>query len=99
MQTIERTFAVLRAIAESDESVGVSEIARRAGLAKSTTSRILVSLDEDPSLRLAGNLVASPDGEIDEVDPASIEIGEPVRVVFTRLEDVHVPRWMRPEDP
>lgn len=46
MQTIERTFAVLRAIAEGDESVGVSEVARRAGLAKSTTSRILASLDE-----------------------------------------------------
>lgn len=46
MQTIERTFAVLRAIAEGDESVGVSEVARRAGLAKSTTSRILASLDQ-----------------------------------------------------
>lgn len=46
MQTIERTFAVLRAIAESDASAGVSEVARRAGLAKSTTSRILASLDE-----------------------------------------------------
>lgn len=46
MQTIERTFAVLRAIAEAGESAGVSEVARRAGLAKSTTSRILASLDE-----------------------------------------------------
>lgn len=46
MQSIERTFAVLRAIAEAGESAGVSEIARRSGLAKSTTSRILGSLDE-----------------------------------------------------
>jgi DNA-binding IclR family transcriptional regulator len=46
MQTIERTFAVLRAIAEGGESAGVSEVARRSGLAKSTTSRILASLDE-----------------------------------------------------
>lgn len=46
MQLIERTFAVLRAIAEAGESAGVSEVARRAGLAKSTTSRILASLDE-----------------------------------------------------
>lgn len=46
MQTIERTFAVLRAIAEAGTSAGVSEVARRTGLAKSTTSRILSSLDE-----------------------------------------------------
>ncbi len=46
MQTVERTFSVLRAIAESDASTGVSEIARRTGLAKSTASRILASLDD-----------------------------------------------------
>lgn len=46
MQSIERTFAVLRALAESGASAGVSEVARRTGLAKSTTSRILSSLDE-----------------------------------------------------
>ena len=46
MKTIERAFAVLRALAEQPESAGVSEVARRVGLAKSTTSRILVSLQE-----------------------------------------------------
>lgn len=56
---------------------------------------IAVELDEDPSLRLIGNLVASADGAINEVDPRTIEIGEPVRVVFAKVEDVHLPRWVR----
>ena len=46
MQTIERAFAVLRALAEQTESAGVSEVARRADLPKSTTSRILASLED-----------------------------------------------------
>jgi uncharacterized protein len=56
---------------------------------------ITVELDEDPSLRLIGNLVASADGAINEIDPHSIEIGEPVRVVFAKVEDVYLPRWVR----
>jgi len=56
---------------------------------------IAVELDEDPSLRLVGNLVKSADGAINEVDPRTIEIGEPVRVVFAKVEDVHLPRWVR----
>ena len=56
---------------------------------------ITVALEDDPRLRLVGNLVARPDGSIGEVDPASIRIGEPVRVVFQQVEDVHMPRWMR----
>jgi uncharacterized OB-fold protein len=56
---------------------------------------IAVELDEDPSLRLIGNLVASADGAINEVDPHAIEIGEPVRVVFAKVDDVHLPRWVR----
>ena len=56
---------------------------------------IAVELDEDPSLRLVGNLVGSAQGAINEVDPRTIRIGEPVRVVFARVEDVHLPRWVR----
>jgi len=56
---------------------------------------ITVALDEDPQLRLVGNLVARPDGPINEVDPSTIRIGEPVRVVFQQVDDVHLPRWMR----
>jgi hypothetical protein len=52
-------------------------------------------LDDDTKLRLVGNLVARPDGPINEVDPATIRIGEPVRVVFQQVEDVFLPRWVR----
>jgi hypothetical protein len=44
---------------------------------------------------MVGNLVASPHGPINEVDPATIRIGEPVQVVFQQVEDVVLPRWMR----
>jgi hypothetical protein len=56
---------------------------------------IIVELEEDPSIRYVGNLVASDDGPIGEIDPATITIGEPVRVVFHRIEDVSLPRWVR----
>jgi len=58
---------------------------------------ITVTLDEDPGLRLVGNLVARPDGPINEVDPATIRIGAPVRVVFQRIGDISLPRWMLEE--
>jgi uncharacterized OB-fold protein len=56
---------------------------------------IIVELEEDPLIRFAGNLVTSADGEINEIDPASIVIGEPVQVVFHQIDDVHLPRWIR----
>ena len=56
---------------------------------------ITVSLEEDANLRLVGNLVASPNGPINEIDPSSIRIGEAVRVVFQQVCDVYLPRWMR----
>ena len=57
---------------------------------------VVVELDEDPTIRLVGNLLASAEGAINEVDPATIDIGEPVRVVFQPAgEDVVLPRWVR----
>jgi Predicted nucleic-acid-binding protein containing a Zn-ribbon len=56
---------------------------------------VVVALEERPSIRFVGNLLASPDGPINEVDPATIRIGEPVRVVFQQVEDVTLPRWVR----
>ena len=56
---------------------------------------IIVELDEDPLIRFAGNLVVSADGEINEIDPTTITIGEPVHVVFHRIDDVYLPRWVR----
>ena len=56
---------------------------------------IVVALDEDPAIRFVGNLLASPDGAINDIDPATITIGEPVRVVFQTVDDVSLPRWVR----
>ena len=56
---------------------------------------IVVALDEAPTIRFVGNLVVAADGEINEIDPSTIAIGEPVRVVFHQIEDVTLPRWVR----
>jgi len=56
---------------------------------------IIVELAEDPSIRMVGNLVTSADGPINQVDPATIKIGTPVRVVFHRVaDDVALARWV-----
>jgi uncharacterized OB-fold protein len=57
---------------------------------------IAVALDDDPRIRLVGNLVARPDGAINEIDPSTIHIGDAVRVVFQAVDDIFLPRWMRP---
>jgi uncharacterized OB-fold protein len=56
---------------------------------------IIVELEEDPLIRFAGNLVTSAAGEINEIDPSTIVIGEPVQVVFHQIDDVYLPRWIR----
>jgi uncharacterized OB-fold protein len=57
---------------------------------------IVVALDEEPSLRLVGNLVAGPDAGINSIDPETIEIGAAVRAVFQQAaEDITLPRWVR----
>jgi uncharacterized protein len=54
---------------------------------------IVVALDEDPTIRMVGNLVTGPDGTIDEIDPAAIEIGRAVEVVFSS-DYSSAPRWV-----
>ncbi len=56
---------------------------------------IVVALEENPGLRLVGNLVESADADLNSIDPHSIVIGEPVRVVFHQIDDVTFPRWVR----
>ncbi len=57
---------------------------------------IVVALEEDPGIRMVGNLVSAAGGSIGELDPATIEIGAPVRVVFeTVSDDIALPRWVR----
>jgi uncharacterized OB-fold protein len=54
---------------------------------------VVVALDEDPALRLVGNLVTSADGAINEL--LDISIGATVRVVFAEVsDDVSLPRWV-----
>jgi len=57
---------------------------------------VVVELEEDPLLRMVGNLVQGPDAPINSVDPGTIRIGEPVRAVFQKVsDDVTLPRWER----
>lgn len=61
---------------------------------------VIVEVDEDPTVRFVGNLVETPDGPLDEVDPGTVRIGEPIRVVFPAPVDdgrgpVVIPRWVR----
>ena len=56
---------------------------------------IVVALDDDPTIRFVGNLVTAADGAINEIDPATITVGEPVQVVFASADDVALPRWTR----
>ena len=56
---------------------------------------VLVELDEDPTIRMVGNLVTDAEAEINSVDPATIQIGAPVSVVFARVaEEIALPRWV-----
>jgi uncharacterized OB-fold protein len=56
---------------------------------------VVVALEEDPRVRLVGNVVAREGGSIAEVDPARLEIGAPLRVCFERLEGgLALPRWL-----
>jgi uncharacterized OB-fold protein len=54
---------------------------------------VVVTLDEDPTLRLVGNLVTAADGPINEL--LDVPIGAPVRVVFAKVsDDISLPRWV-----
>jgi uncharacterized OB-fold protein len=57
---------------------------------------IIVELEEDPTIRLVGNLVTGPGAPINAIDYEAIEIGTPVQVVFERInEQISLPRWMQ----
>ena len=55
---------------------------------------VLVELEEDPTVRLTGNLVRVAGGLPNEIDPATIVIGEPVRAVFHQVDDVGFLQWV-----
>ncbi len=62
---------------------------------------IVVELEEDRNIRFVGNLVSGPEGALNEIDPDSIVIGEPVEVVFKKFvradgSEQTLPFWVRP---
>jgi uncharacterized protein len=61
---------------------------------------IVVSLEENPNIRFVGNLVPGPEGALNDIDPESIRIGEPVEVVFKKFvradgTEQTLPFWVR----
>ncbi len=56
---------------------------------------VVVELEEDPQLRMVGNVVARPGAAINSVDPAELHIGRPLTVTFEQVtDDITLPRWM-----
>lgn len=57
---------------------------------------IVVALDEDPTIRLVGNLVPEAGSAINAIAYGDIEIGVAVHAVFERINDeITLPRWVR----
>ena len=55
----------------------------------------LVELLEDPAVRMVGNLVVADGAGINEVDPATLSLGLPLRVAFASVaEGVSLPLWV-----
>jgi uncharacterized OB-fold protein len=56
---------------------------------------VIVALEEDAKLRIAGNVLAAPGAPINSVDPATLKIGQAVEVTYDKMaEDVMLPRWV-----
>ena len=57
---------------------------------------IVVALEDDPTIRLVGNLVSGPGAPINSVPHDEIEIGLTVQVVMEEVDDgLFFPRWVR----
>jgi uncharacterized OB-fold protein len=55
---------------------------------------VLVTLDDDPSIRFVGNVVSGAGAALNSVDPHTVEIDDPVEVVFSQMaDDVWLPQW------
>ncbi len=56
---------------------------------------VVVELDDDPSIRFVGNVVAAAGERLDSIDPHEVEIGAAVEVVFGHVaDDVWLPQWV-----
>jgi uncharacterized OB-fold protein len=56
---------------------------------------IVVALEEDPTLRMVGNLIPAAGGSIGDFGASSIEIGAAVKVVFQVVGgELELPSWV-----
>jgi uncharacterized protein len=56
---------------------------------------VVVELEDDPLIRLVGNVVADDGDGLSFVDPSELEIGATVRVTFPIVPDEpRLPRWI-----
>jgi len=56
---------------------------------------VVVELDDDPSIRLVGNVVAGAGEPLNSIDPHTVAIGDELRVVFAQVaDDVWLPQWV-----
>jgi uncharacterized OB-fold protein len=56
---------------------------------------VVVELEDDPSIRFVGNVVAAAGAPLNSIDPHSVEIGADVEVVFSQVaDDVWLPQWV-----
>ncbi|MFC8277824.1 Zn-ribbon domain-containing OB-fold protein [Streptomyces sp. NPDC057271] len=62
--------------------------------AQAPYNAVVVELVDAPRIRLVGNVVATPGAALDSVDPARLRIGAGVRVAFTEIGGMAVPRWL-----
>ena len=59
---------------------------------------VVIALDEDPRIRLVGNVIASFGSAINSVSFEEIAIGDAVRVVFEKeCDEWNFPRWIKCE--
>lgn len=57
---------------------------------------VAVALEEEPSVRLVGNLLAAEGGPIEAVGAEEVAIGAPVRAVFEPVApEIVLVRWLR----
>jgi uncharacterized OB-fold protein len=61
---------------------------------------VVVELEENRTIRFVGNLVSGVDGALNEIDPETIRIGEPVQVIFKKFTRANgseqtMPFWVR----
>lgn len=55
----------------------------------------VVTLAEDETIRLVGNVVAERDATLDSIDPAALAVGMPVVAAFPEVAPgVHLLRWV-----